>query len=337
MDMYLAAASSIQFWRRQRALNPWHGTLLDLPNKPSLPIGSRSQLRTAGVGAPTTALVKDLLDFELRGLSAPLDFLTSSRSSRRHKGLFDCLLCSSTLPRGSFVRISDRLLVSSPELCFLQMARSLSIGKLVCLGLELCGVYASHDSISNDMASCVPIASPSLLRSFIERAGSLRGTQPALRSLPFVQSRSASPMESAVLALLCLPYRLGGYGIPLPTLNHPISTRSGNVGFLNSQDYYVCDLYWPDARLAVEYDSDLAHTGSHRIARDSRRRNEIQSMGITVVTITKAQAYSLSEFDMVAHQIARHLGKRIHRLRTNAQNARWQLRADVLPSRHTSG
>lgn len=67
---------------------------------------------------------------------------------------------------------------------------------------------------------------------------------------------------------------------------------------------YICDLYWPAARLAVEYDSDLAHTGSHRIARDSRRRNEIQSMGVAVVTITKAQAYSLSEFDMVAHQIA---------------------------------
>lgn len=45
---------------------------------------------------------------------------------------------------------------------------------------------------------------------------------------------------------------------------------------------YICDLYWPAARLAVE----------------------IQSMGVAVVTITKAQAYSLSEFDMVAHQIA---------------------------------
>lgn len=42
---------------------------------------------------------------------------------------------------------------------------------------------------------------------------------------------------------------------------------------------FRCDLLWPTASLCVEYDSDMFHTGSQKIARDARRRNALASLG----------------------------------------------------------
>lgn len=43
-------------------------------------------------------------------------------------------------PRGSFVKVAPSVLVSSPELLFLQMAKALAFGEMVALGFELCGL-----------------------------------------------------------------------------------------------------------------------------------------------------------------------------------------------------
>jgi len=78
-----------------------------------------------------------------------------------------------------------------------------------------------------------------------------------------------------------------------------------------SQGHYACDLLWPDAKLALEYDGEQSHVGLDRIAHDSERRNDLHHLDITVLSITKRQLGSTESFDRAARQIAKRLGTRL--------------------------
>jgi very-short-patch-repair endonuclease len=51
------------------------------------------------------------------------------------------------------------------------------------------------------------------------------------------------------------------------------------------------DLAYPDARVAIEYDSDSWHTGVRRRHRDAERRNRLRAAGWTVIEVTAAQVH----------------------------------------------
>jgi very-short-patch-repair endonuclease len=49
------------------------------------------------------------------------------------------------------------------------------------------------------------------------------------------------------------------------------------------------DFYWPDHRLVVEVSGQLGHSTPRDRARDARRRNELQELGLDVFEFTFAQ------------------------------------------------
>jgi len=118
-------------------------------------------------------------------------------------------------------------------------------------------------------------------------------------------------METKLAIFLTLPYMLGGFGFSLPELNRSI-VLSKTARKVFNKDYYVCDLFWPDERVAVEYDSDQQHTGSDRIANDSIRRNALSSLGVKVVSVTKQQLYSSVELERAARTIAKKMNRRLY-------------------------
>ena len=77
---------------------------------------------------------------------------------------------------------------------------------------------------------------------------------------------------------------------------------------MSGSAFFSCDLFWPDGGVAVEYDSDMFHTGSERIARDSERRNALSYLGISVVTVTRRQVMSAVGCDRIARLLEKHLG-----------------------------
>jgi hypothetical protein len=86
--------------------------------------------------------------------------------------------------------------------------------------------------------------------------------------------------------------------------------------------YFRCDLLWARFRVAIEYDSDMFHTGKEKIANDSVRRNVLGFMGINVITVTRSQLYSASGMQSIAEQLAKAMRKReIADLRVNAATA----------------
>lgn len=192
----------------------------------------------------------------------------------------------------------------SPELCLVQIARNFSFCELVKIGYELCGTYFVR---SEELLSRNPLTTVKKLTSFVKSAPYVHGVRKVAQALPYIAENSASPMETALTMLLCLPYKYGGYGIKQPLLNCRIDT--GNI--VSTKSFLVCDLFWPDNKLAIEYDSDLFHVGAERITRDSIRRAELNALGIAVITVTCGQIMNRRETEKVARLLARLTSKQL--------------------------
>lgn len=242
----------------------------------------------------------------------PLHVLVDNPDARRASQLVRPHLLTSPLPRRLCVQVEDELYVAGPELCFVHMARMLDLPELIELGLEMCGTYA----INPRQDGCVtydiePLTTTHRLARRISSmsAGSrlMCGTRKAAAALQYLLDGSGSPRETHQAMSLCLPQALGGYALGRPLLNHRLEVR-GAARELTDRSYYVCDAYWPEARLDVEYDSDAFHAGAERMAQDAMRRNALLAMGVTVITVTNAQMRDAAEFDRVARIIAGKLG-----------------------------
>ncbi len=209
----------------------------------------------------------------------------------------------------SFMRIEDGLYVSTPEMAFCEMASVLSLERLIALGFELCGTYRRASTFGLARYDATPLTSPGALASFIEKSPQFKGVKKARRALPCILAGSASPRESELAMLLCLPYSLGGYGLPHPTMNAemPLPKNVAATG----RSSLRCDLYWPAARLDVEYDSAEFHSAARLLANDSMRRIALESMDVTSVNLTAEHLRRASLFDEAAQGIARILGKRV--------------------------
>ena len=255
---------------------------------------------------------KELREVAPWNLSLPLHVLVGSKGTHKERKSLKRHFCSGVFPDGSFIKADNGLIVSSPELCFVQMASELSFVELVLLGFELCGSYRLDrtSELERGFRDDQPLTSTAKLASYLAKAKGLKGCVNAQKALRYIADNSASPMESNLTILLTFPYRLGGFGFSMPLLNYPVRIPS-DVHRKEYKPTLFCDLFWPDVKVDVEYDSDSSHTASEKIARDSIRRNSLSSVGITVITVTKRQVYSTSELRKAAETLSRLLKKRL--------------------------
>jgi len=158
--------------------------------------------------------------------------------------------------------------------------------------------------------------------------------------LRYVVDDSASPRETALCMLLCMPPRFGGYGLALPEMNRrfELSTKER---LMMGMRHFDCDLYWERPRVAIEYDSKQHHTEQEKQERDAIRRNMLQYKGIQVITATHLQVNKQNEFDNLAQQIGRAIGKRFRAPKKEHIAARADLRKvlfdwDIIPAPDSS-
>lgn len=241
---------------------------------------------------------------------------------------------SGQTPIGCFMSIGNDFLVSSPEFCFLQMAEQLTLFELIELGYELCGAYSLP--LQGDTAvpekgfyDRSPLTSKKKLGEFMDGMAGAKAHHKASRALRYVIDGSASPMETKLAIALTLPYKLGGYGFAAPELNKRVALSKATKKYF-SKDYYVCDMFWPEKEVAAEYDSDKFHTGSERIANDSKKRNALATQGINVVSVTRLQLYNSAEFAEVARTLAYYLDKRLQFKKGRFSTAHNELRRQLL-------
>ena len=287
LEYWRAAGPKLLRGKRQRREDTLRAReALACGTKPKLALDNR---RPAGVRLPLHALVGDA----------------------RHRTRTASVTTSiwKTIPDRSMADAGMGFIVSTPEFCFLQMAGRLTLVQLMLLGFELCGTYAVVEQGPAQRREA-PLTSVDKLRSFVEAAAGAPGRAKALRALRYVRDGAASPMESALTLLLCLPYALGGYGLPYPQLNYHVSVPSTKRK-LADRTYCVCDLCWPETSFCIEYDSELHHADAEKQESDARRRNTLIAMGFTVATVSRGQVMDSGAFNRLAQQIAKRVGKRL--------------------------
>jgi hypothetical protein len=222
--------------------------------------------------------------------------------------------------------------VTSPALTFLHMASALSVARAARLAFELAGTYALGGSVQGRdcLYDQTPLTCVADLRSSV---GSLpagtRGRSHALHALRFALDGAASPRESDLVLLLCLPRPLGGYGLPFPELNRRIDLDS-RARSIARRSYCLADLYWEEAGIDVEYHGADFHTGLSRLESDAGRQAALESMGVKVIGVSNAQFEDLSALDGIASMLAQRLHVRSRKTHYDVYERRRRLRWDLL-------
>lgn len=235
-----------------------------------------------------------------------------------------------------FVKVAPDLYINTPEACFMQLAGSTDPIELAEIGLELCGTYALGIDDDRQMRERPPVTSTTSLNQCLGKMAGKRGYKNMRAALECMVDGSASPMESILVLLLCLPSSRGGYGLPLPQLNYGIDAKALATGyrFPEKQNFYrVCDLYWPGAKLGVEFDSNAHHSGKDKIAKDADRRSTLGLAHVGIITLTAHQVFDARAFDRSAQLIARKLGTPLRIRRKDWMTRRFELREKLLEPR----
>ena len=333
MGIYLGHISALEYWRSNRRPLPLGASTLDraTPLVPAASVGLQTSYAQAA--APSAQEIEDL---SLRGIAPHLSepvhaLLPSSRHVHKLKAA-SCHICSPKgLPAGAFVDIGGGNAVASPELTLLLLAQTHSPASLLKVAFEFCGSHVPAFGSWATQYKLHALTNAERIASFLGNTSRHRGMHALDSVLPYLLDGSASPRETAIALLLCLPEHLGGYGICLPKLNHRVNMPS-KARKASSGSFYVLDLYWPQYAFAIEYDSDEFHEIRPSITHDAAKRNALSYMGITVATVTNEQVKSWDAFDKVAHLVAKATEKRIRSRaqRYNLYDRREALRRELL-------
>ena len=314
MEWFVSHQSALEFWRSAEAKDAL--ALKRLRSK-SLPI--------------VTQKTKNLPIGDKCYLSRPVHLIVGSGNARKVNRELVCHVDSRLFPNASFVQISPELIVSSPELCFVHLAAELSLIELVTLGFELCGTYRLDKSnTERGFRDDLPLTSVAKLNSYLYKVPGMKGHKNAHKALHFITNGSASPMETILVMLLTLPKTFGGYGLPKPLLNHQINLPVV-VSKTTGKTKYYCDLYWPDQKVDVEYDSDAYHATPEGVSRDAIRRNVLASIGVKVVTVSRIQIVSAIKLCEVAKLLSKLLRVRVGFSSSIFVSKHNRLRTQLLP------
>ena len=333
MRIYLSHQSALEYWR-YTAKGLWlHGKAQ--PPRRTTASSLDADIAAANLGKYGFDVSPD----------SPLHVLVPDGAAVRYSALKVCHVCPKKLPAGSFLEVEEGLVVSSPELCFLQMAASLSLPQLIELGFEFCGTYGipnernwiySDEADVDRITERPAITSAARLSAYIERAGNVRGIDKARIAVRYVVDNSYSPMETKLVLLLCLPVRYGGYGLPLPELNPEIQFGD-EARVLSRRTRCFPDIYWRSASFDLEYNGKRSHSGQLKIQDDDARRSALMYEGVDVVVLTARQVYDEAIFAVEAELIAKKIGKRLRLTASGVDKRRSALRRELLGGKGEKG
>ncbi|MDO4399407.1 MAG: hypothetical protein Q4D27_00485 [Coriobacteriia bacterium] len=334
MSIYLGPTSSLELMRYLRSVNAEEGLGGTIVRKRSLndAEGTIRHLKELDVTA----------QLWLNHVSKPIHVFVGDKDQTAHSSQLVTHVFAQKIPHGAFLNLGHDICICSPQFTFMQLAAELDTVELIAIGMELCGSYSKwrmkpdrmfdpyffeHDETRACTFDLPPAMKKSQLNSFINRLKGYRGVVGARAAARWVLDCSASPMETATCLLLCLPKRLGGYGLPQPVLN-PKLTISNPDGV---KERYP-DLYWPGPNIDVEYNSDAAHSGDWSRYRDSKREVEFVVANVRVLPLTRPQLFNAEEFDAFAQGLRRMLD-----IRARKADADWHSRHIELRNRLLAG
>lgn len=301
MKVFISHDTALDYWR-------YHFS-------PDMEIGSPVQTNPNERFAYTKEDVLGCYPELLADPDKPVHILVFYERMRRYSHRIIAHRWTIGLPKDAFYGWGD-FRVSSPEFLFLQMASNLTLVQLIALGCELCGTYillpkevslpTTFDAYPERVA---PLTNIERIEALLDDAGAAHGIRKARRALKYVAEGSRSPMETKAYMQLCLPPMLGGYGIPKAELNYEIKLDE-EARRISSNFSSWGDICWPKKQLDLEYNGDV-HAGVSKMRSDAARSLGIEHMGWRVITITGLQVFDIERFEVIAKEVAKHVGYRL--------------------------
>jgi len=133
--------------------------------------------------------------------------------------------------------------------------------------------------VAVDMALHLDLVRMNELSEYVTEHPRIRGLAQARQIVALAEPRTESPMETRLRSLLVLA------GLPRP---------AAQVGLTDEQGAFVgrVDLYYPDQRLAIEYDGS---THRDSVAADNRRQNRLLAAGYRLLRFAAVDVYDRPE------------------------------------------
>ena len=181
--------------------------------------------------------------------------------------------------------------------------------EVVLMAMEFMGTYRRSASEGSTTYHQPSILSDDSMRRFLASVPNAYGKNRVDSVLELSLAHSASPMETALALMLSLPEAYGGYALPKPQLNPQLPVKNHEL-LWSGGPAITPDLFWPEAKLAIEYDSDEMHgsAGPRKLADDATRANVLASIGCHVLRMTTLNIQSLADVERLAQQVGQHLG-----------------------------
>lgn len=327
MNLVFDIATSAEFWRQVYPANR-------APN--------RSGIATPREFSSTWEEISELLpNWVTPRFLEPLDgrihVLALSTDLRRRSKHHVTHVWNGALPDESFYDLGNGTFVESPAFMFLSAASLLSTVRLIAFGCELCGLYGFDKAEKRGFRTRTkPLLTIPQLRAYLANAQGCRGYSKAMAALPHIVENSASPMETYDVLFLTLPYRLGGYRMPQPSMNHMISLTPRAARIAKRSRCFL-DIGYVEESLDIEHHGKLDHSSPEDQASDRARVNALKEMGIEVIELTNDQVGDPQTFEYIVQRIAKILRKRIRKEHLGATDPRVTLRKELRAWNLSSG
>lgn len=315
------------------ALSYWSTPNLRNRSMPLTPLEEQTALAEAAI--PLQHHVAKLIETGThKGIEAPIDAIVPILGASRRAPFMQVHTQTSTLPSGSLMFLDAipcngetlTVYVSSPELCLVQMGCLMERHELAELAFELCGDYALRPGRGNaaQIVERPHVTTAKQIKAFTDQADGVRGIRRARHAAENVLDGSRSPRESQIALEMTLSHRLGGYGLPCPILNEPI-TPKGLARRAAGRNAIIPDFYWSDAKIALEYDSEAFHAGKTEREHDLLKHNAYEMMGIRTLTMSNRQYVDQLQFTCIMNELSKRLGCELHHLTALQERKRAQL------------
>lgn len=268
---------------------------------------SGCQANAAPLGLPSSAIGGSRNQPNSDGPAlSPVDILVPADHKRHRTSHLLPHQWKAPLPPGSLLQLTENVVISSPEFCYLQMASVLSRLDLLLLGYSMCGTY--HPAwIQKGFVQRRALTDVERLRRYLENVlpGTF-GVKKARSSLKYLVNNSNSPMETCCVLELVLPGMLGGYGLCLPKMNQRIDlSPAGRQVYGHA--YCKADVIWNQGRFVLEYLGPDYHVCAER---DLTRTTVLEGEGYRVREVAFEQVRNGHCMAEIARSVNSSLGRR---------------------------
>lgn len=190
--------------------------------------------------------------------------------------------------------------------------------------------FAADGELS-DLWKRPPLLMPADLAECARHAESAQGLKRFERARRLALPGSASPEESLFALMATVPRKLGGEGLPAPSLNRRVMlSRSAAQAY--GSDSCVGDAMWlpPVAlgrhSLCVEIIGRQFHGDA---GKDDARANALSASGVDVIHVDHAQMTSLDRWEVIVDIIAKGIGWNVPNLTPAFRRQRARLRREL--------